>query len=172
MINTNSVQFFKERTGEEIPEKSEIIIAAWKLSNPENIGKIIRLAHNIGAKQALFIKGDETHRESKIKKTAGFSFDQMPWKFIAEDQFQELLEKEYKLTILETCDGANNIFFEQLPSKTILLAGSESHGIPLHIIQKNQCRTYIPMPGNCKSLNISNALSIATFEWYRQQISK
>lgn len=168
-MNTNSVQFFKTKHGESTPEGSQIIIASWNLSNPENIGKIIRLAHNIGAKEAVFIKTNEIHRKSKIKKTAGFSFEQMNWHFISETEFLEKISADYELVVLETCDNSSNIFNTKLPVKTILLAGSESHGIPENIIKLSKHKVYIPMPGGCKSLNISNALSVAAFEWYRQQ---
>lgn len=168
-MNTNSVKFFETKNAEDFPLNSEIIIAAWHLSNAENIGKIIRLAHNVGATEALFIRETENHRESKIKKTAGFSFDQMKWRFISENDFIKRINADYQLTILETCDGAENIYHDKLPPKTILLAGSESHGVPESIIKLANKKVYIPMPGGCKSLNISNALSVAAFEWYRQQ---
>lgn len=166
-IETNSVRFFTQTPVTCLPDQSELIIAAWRLSNAENIGKIIRLAHNLGASQAFFIQGSETHRVSKIKKTAGFSFNQQTWTFIDEAQFLHLLE-EHSLTVLETCTGSTNIFTTPLPKRTILLAGSESHGIPKHIIQKASTKVFIPMPGACKSMNVSNALAAATFEWLRQ----
>lgn len=168
-MNTNSVRFFNEHPVEKLSSESELILAAWKLSNAENIGKIIRLAHNVGASQALFIKGREEHRLSKIKKTAGFSFDQMSWTFLPEEEFISNYLNHFSLTILETCDEAINIFTSALPSKTILLAGSESYGIPGHIIKLSTSRVFIPVPGGSKSLNISNALSVAAFEWLRQQ---
>lgn len=168
-MNTNSVQFFKNTPIGNNTNDSELIVAAWRVSNPENIGKIIRLAHNVGASQALFIKGKEVHRESKIKKTAGFSFVQMPWSFISEETFLSKYLNDYSLTSLETCDGATNIFTSKLPRKSIILAGSEAHGIPTHILNLSSMKVFIPMLGGCKSMNISNALSVATFEWYRQQ---
>ncbi len=168
-MNTNSVQFFKTKPNEIAPEGSQITIACWNLSNPENIGKIIRLAHNIGAQETLFIKTNTVHRESKIKKTAGFSFEQMNWHFISETEFLEKISSDSELVVLETCDNSENIFNTKLPEKIILLAGSESHGVPENIINLSKQKVYIPMPGGCKSLNISNAISIAAFEWYRQQ---
>lgn len=168
-INTNSVEFFKSKQDEKTPKSCEIIIAAWQLSNPENIGKIIRMAHNVSAKEVFFVRGDEVYRESKIKKTAGFSFEQMNWSFISENDFLSKITPDFELVSLETCDGASNIYNTTLPNKIILLAGSESHGIPEDILKKSRAQVYIPMPGACKSLNISNALSIAAFEWYRQQ---
>ena len=168
-MNTNSVQFFKENPVE-VPNKSAgLILAAWEVSNSENIGKIIRLAHNVGAVQVLFVQGKEQHRLSKIKKTAGFSYDQQNWKFISEEQFINEVLTEYSLTVLETCDGASDLFATKIPGKTVLLAGSESKGIPPYMIEKSNLQVYIPMPGGCKSMNISNALSVAAFEWLRQQ---
>lgn len=171
-MNTNSVQFFNTIPAETVPDGCHLIIAAWNLSNPQNIGKIIRLAHNVGAEEALFIRSNEAHRMSKIKKTAGFSFEQMKWSFISEDEFYKRMGLDYELLILETCNNSSNIFKTQLPKKTILLAGSESHGIPENIIKLSNHCVYIPMPGGCKSLNISNALSVAAFEWYRQQTAR
>lgn len=168
-MNTNSVQFFKDRPSMKTSPDTQLIVAAWNLSNPENIGKIIRLAHNVNAEELLFIKTNEVHRSAKIKKTAGFSFDQMKWSFISEKDFFDRCKGAYDLVILETCDGSTDIYKTTLPQKTILLAGSESHGVPEEVIKLSHQQVYIPMPGNCKSLNISNAISVAAFEWYRQQ---
>ena len=116
-MNTNSVQFFNKIPEGKRNKNAELILAAWRLSNPENIGKIIRLAHNVGAQKVLFIKSEEMHRESKIKKTAGFSFEQMDWRFISEDEFISEYVANNKLIILETCDGAKDIFTQNLPQK-------------------------------------------------------
>jgi tRNA (cytidine/uridine-2'-O-)-methyltransferase len=167
-MNTNSVQFFHDNPVQLPRKEAQLILAAWKISNSENIGKLIRLAHNVGAIQVLFIRGDEQHRLSKIRKTAGFSFDQQAWSFIAEDEFTSDYLTRYKLTLLETCDGAVDLFKAELPAKTILLGGSESHGIPEHILSKSNHKIFIPMPGGCKSMNVSNAMSVAAFEWLRK----
>ena len=169
-MNTNSVRFFEEHPVKKPATGAELIVAAWKLANAENMGKIIRLGHNVGASKVLFIQGNEKHRLAKIKKTAGFSYEQMSWEFISEEEFLNTFLPDYSLTVLETCDGANNIFTTSLNNKTILLGGSESHGIPAHIIQKSTSRVFIPIPGGSKSLNISNALSVAAFEWLRQTL--
>jgi len=166
-MNTNAVEFFKNKPVDNTLPDTELIIAAWQLKNPDNMGKIIRMAHNVGAEHVLFIQGNEQQRESKIRRTAGFSYDQMPWQIISEEEFLAYLQT-YSLTVLETCDGAANIFKQKIPDKTILLAGSESHGLPEHVIDKSNCKVFIPMHGGCKSMNISNALSVAAFEWLRQ----
>ena len=168
-MNTNSVEFFKHQKNTASSESADIILAVWEIGNPENTGQIIRLAHNVGASKVLFVNEEVNFKESKIKKTAGFSFEQMDWAFIAENKFFDLLEGEYKFVVLETCEGSANIFQQTFPDKTILMAGSESHGIPPKIIEKSDLQVHIPMPGGCKSMNISHALSVASFEWLRQK---
>ena len=168
-MNTNSVKFFNKQEVKTVPENSKIILAAWEVKNPSNLGKIIRLGHNLNAEKILFVKDEPAYRESKIKKTAGFSFEQAPWKIISRKNFFAFVDTdESELVILETCQGAKNIYHEKLPQKIILLAGSESYGLPPEIIQKSKKRIFIPMPGSCKSMNIAQALSVAGFEWYRQ----
>ena len=169
-MNTNSVKFFNEQEVNPVPENSKIILAAWEVKNPSNLGKIIRLGHNLGAEKILFVKDEPTYRESKIKKTAGFSFEQAPWEILSKEAFYAFVDSgKSELVVLETCEGAKNIYHEKLPLKIILLAGSESHGLPAEIIKMTNRKVYIPMPGGCKSMNIAQALSVAGFEWYRQQ---
>ena len=169
-MNTNSVKFFNEQEVKTVPGNAKIILAAWEVKNPSNLGKIIRLGHNLNAEKILLINDEPTYRESKIKKTAGFSFEQANWKILSKEVFFAFVDSsENELLVLETCEGSKNIYQEKLPQKMILLAGSESHGLPPEIIQKCKKRIFIPMPGDCKSMNISQALSVAGFEWYRQQ---
>ena len=71
---------------------------------------------------------------------------------------------------METCDGAENIYSVDLPQRAIILAGGESHGLPDDVIENADRKVFIPMPGSCKSMNVSHALAVAGFEWYRQII--
>lgn len=170
-MNTNSVKFFNDREVKTVPESSKIILAAWEVKNPTNLGKIIRLGHNLGAERILFVSDEPAYRESKIKKTAGFSFEQANWEILSKESFYSIINLNgHELVVLETCEGAKNIYLKKLPQKMILLAGNESHGLPSEIINRSQKKIYIPMPGGCKSMNIAQALSVAGFEWYRQQI--
>ena len=100
-----------------IHSDTQLILAGWEITNPGNIGNIIRLAHNIGAEKVLFVNDKPEFSRLKVKKTAGFSFEQMTWEFISHHNFFAVLEKEFSLVILETCNGAKNIFNVDLPSK-------------------------------------------------------
>lgn len=169
-MNTNSVDFFNRQKVDQFPDNCEIILAVWEIRNPGNIGQIIRLAHNLNAKKVLFVNDEINFRNSKIKKTAGFSFDQMDWEFISQKKFLNLSMGDYQFAVVETCNGSTNVFTTELPDKIILLAGSESFGLPAEIINRSTCQVHIPMPGGCKSMNVSHAISVVAFEWYRKKI--
>lgn len=167
-MNTDSVTFFNTNKIDPLPGDTQLILAVWEIVNPGNMGQIIRLAHNVGAIKVVFINEKRNFRESKIKKTAGFSYDQMQWEFISKEEFLNLKQFGFHLIALETCSGAENIFEAILPPKAIILAGNESHGLPLEIIEMSKKKVFIPMSGGCKSVNVSHALAVASFEWYRQ----
>ena len=167
-MNTNSVEFFKNISPEVNPGESQLIIVAWKLKTPGNMGQIIRLAHNVGALKVIFVDNGIKKRTSEIKKTAGFSFDQMDWEIIDESNFDASLPPGFIRVSIETSDGAENIYTVKLPQKTVLIVGSESKGLPEEIVNASHQNAYIPMPGGCKSLNVSHAISVAAFEWLRQ----
>ncbi len=69
-MNTNSVTFFDIHKIKSVPDNSTLILAVWVIGNPENIGMIIRLAHNVGAHKVLFVNENPNFRDSKIKKSA------------------------------------------------------------------------------------------------------
>ena len=167
-MNTDAVTFFNSNKIGLHPESVGLILAVWEIVNPGNIGQVIRLAHNVGAQKVIFVNEKRNFRDAKIKKTAGFSFEQMDWSFYTKEEFFDLLQSEFQLVVLETCTGAENIYRKTLPPKAIILAGSESHGLPKEIVAMSNLQLFIPMPGGCKSMNVSHALSVASFEWYRQ----
>ncbi|VAW19497.1 hypothetical protein MNBD_BACTEROID01-2537 [hydrothermal vent metagenome] len=166
---TNSVQFFKGKNYNIKNDDCQVIFAAWKFKTPGNIGQLIRLAHNIGANKVLFIDSGHIKRVSEIRKMAGFSYNQMKWEFISEDEFLQRASSGFSLVAVETSLGSENIYTVDLPSKTIFLLGNETNGIPGDIIQKCSTSIHIPMPGGCKSLNVSHAAAVVAFEWFRQK---
>ena len=167
-METNSVRFFIDKEYPELPGKP--IIAAWQISNPENIGNLIRLADNVGANEVFILGQDFQFRMSSIKKTAGLSFEHVRLSFASNETFFDQLNPEYQLVAIETCEGSISIFTEKLPKNIVFLIGSEHNGLPDEILQKCRIKIYIPMTGKCKSMNVSHALAVALFEWERQML--
>ena len=167
-METNSIVFFNSQDYPKLMHKP--IIAAWQIINPENIGNMIRLADNIGAEE-VFILGKEFQlRMSSIKKTAGLSYNNIKLTFIAPEDFFIKIQSDYQLIAIETSEDSTNIYTEMLPEKIAFLLGNERSGLPEEILKKCTRKVHIPMTGNCKSMNVSHALSVSLFEWQRQML--
>ncbi len=67
-METNSVVFFNVGKYPELKDKP--IVAAWEIINPENIGNLIRLADNLGAKEVFILGNDFQLRMASIKKNS------------------------------------------------------------------------------------------------------
>jgi tRNA G18 (ribose-2'-O)-methylase SpoU len=167
-METNSITFFNHQI---YPELSCMpVIAAWQIINPENIGNMIRLADNVGAKDVFILGVDFQLRMSSVKKTAGLSFNNVRLTFISPDDFFDQLSPNVHLVAIETSEDSTNIFTTELPENIIILVGNERNGLPDEILQKCSLKVHIPMTGKCKSMNVSHALSVALFEWQRQML--
>ena len=61
--------------------------------------------------------------------------------------------------------------YRQAPFKanSVLVFGSETDGLPARILEKHPEQCYrIPMPGNVRSLNLANAVSVVLYEGLRK----
>ena len=167
-MGTNSVEFFNNQEYQELPFSP--VIAAWQIINPENIGNLIRLADNIGAKDVFILGEDFQIRMSSIKRTAVLSFANIRLKFIHPDDFFSQIDPEYRLVAIETSQESSNIFATKLPEKIVFMLGNERNGLPEEILSKCSFQVHIPMTGKCKSMNVSHALTVVMFEWQRQRL--
>ena len=167
MVDTHSKIFFSETEVREIPTGLRPIVITDNFSTPENIGHVIRLAANIGALKVIIL-GDNSLRTSKIRKTAGTSFDHIPVEFIATEELSAHIPEGYTLTALETASGAENLFTTNLPDKMALILGNEKYGISAELLNMSGKIIFIPMPGPIKSMNVSHAAAVCLFCWMGQ----
>jgi tRNA G18 (ribose-2'-O)-methylase SpoU len=134
------------------------------------MGSVLRLAGNIGAEKTIFISDvAQDFRLRRIKKTASTATENTSWEILDKDQLQAFIPADYQIVAIETSEHAQNIFDFQFPEKTAFVVGNERYGIRPEILKQAAHHVYIPIPGPVSSLNVTHALSIALFEWLRQQ---
>ncbi len=167
-METNSVAFFSSQETPSLPHKP--LVAAWKVKNPQNVGSLMRLIDNIGGDELILLDDENDKREASIKKTAGMSFAHVKLSFQSSEDFFNSIPVGYEVCVIETSEGATNLFQTKLPDKIVFLLGSEVHGLPPELITKANRAVFIPMTGKCKSMNIAQALAVSLFEWQRQQL--
>ena len=135
------------------------------------MGSIIRLGANIGTLKVIFISNKAREFKTyKINKTASGAAQKTDWLIV--DDFKaaiNILPKDYKLIAIETSGDSKNIFKSKMPKNIVLVIGNEIKGINSGILSQIETKLHIPIPGTISSLNVTHALSIALFEWFRQQ---
>jgi tRNA G18 (ribose-2'-O)-methylase SpoU len=167
---TNAVDFFKSKIENRVQPDAVLILAAFELRTPENIGAIIRLAGNLGAEQVFFISEENELNATKIARVAHSSIKNVRFSFLKKTEFFDVISTDFECIAVETAEKATNIFATPLPKKCVLLFGNERYGISQDILDRISKTVFIPLVGKTMSMNVSHAVSVAAFEWGRQHL--
>jgi 23S rRNA (guanosine2251-2'-O)-methyltransferase len=149
-----------------------VIIALDGVTDPHNIGAVIRVAEGLGALGLLLPK----HKSGKITpttiKVASGAVEHLP--IVEVVNLTKALQKckEIGFWVLGSdCESDTPVFFEHDYSNTpiVLVMGSEGTGMREGI--RNQCDFFghIPLKGHVQSLNIATATAIMAYEIIKQQ---
>ncbi len=158
---------FKQLSGKFYPP----VIVAEKIISPENMGAILRLAGNIGALNVWFVYDDlPGFRQDKINRRSSGASKKVSWDYIHYEDLFSRLPSGYHFVAVETTLDAKNLYLETLPEKTVFFVGNERFGLSDQLLSKMNQKIYIPLTGPISSLNVSHALSVVLFEWFRQMV--
>ncbi len=138
---------------------------------PQNTGNIARLCACTGAD--LYLVGSLGFRlNDKYLERAGMDYlDDIPINHVPE--FSDVLRERagwtpYFVSTKATVSYTNIVY----PDKTLLVFGSESHGLPAWLIDENRDTSIrIPMRPDSRSLNLSNSVAIVLYETIRQRLT-
>lgn len=144
-------------------------IALFEPEIPPNTGNIIRLCANAGVQLHLIHPLGFAMDEKQLKR-AGLDYHEFA-QIIEHQNYAQFLEWAGARKIF-ACSTKGEFFHYEVNYQPddILLFGPESRGLPVEIresLPKNQV-IRIPMVANSRSLNLSNAAAIITYEALRQ----
>ena len=131
----------------------DVVLALWKISDPGNVGTLLRTADAFGAGVALSPECADPTGPRALRASAGaiFRVPLCPW--------DEVPERKVAL-VAHGGDALSDVPLE--PPLTLLL-GSEREGLPAELV--TQCHeATIPTPGPAESLNVAAAGAIALYE--------
>ncbi len=137
---------------------SEGIVLA-QVTDPGNMGTLIRSAVAFGYKTVVIIEGCDPYSPKVVQATAGslahVQLFRLSWDELVKNK------KDLSLCALVAREGKQP---EELNlSKTLLVVGNEAHGLPDQWVTDCDTHLTLPMRGNVESLNAGVAGSIALF---------
>ncbi len=133
-------------------------LALWQLSDPGNVGTLIRSADAFGASVSLSAGSADPLSQKALRASAGaiFRVPLVPWD-----------ERPGRVVALAAGGEISLADTELRPPVTILL-GAERDGLPLAELETCDAVAAIPMPGEAESLNVAAAGAIALWEAFRR----
>ena len=138
---------------------------------PQNTGNIMRSCVAFNAKLHIIKPLGFDIENPKFNR---FNTNHITWAdYVLYENWEDFRSKNEGEYFFLTRYGKvppSDIDFKGVPDKEIyLIFGKESTGVPYDILKENIDRCFrIPMAGECRSLNLSNAAAIAMFECARQ----
>jgi len=150
------------------PGPSHLVVAAWELRDPGNLGTLVRTAEFLGA-LALVAVGDcvDFFDPKTVRATAGAIF-RLPLAKVSPEGFWRWTESEKVSVLAGVSDGGVTPESLDLCGPVTFLVGSEAHGLPLEAEQRAQGLVTIPRRGKVESLNAAIAAGICLYEITRQ----
>lgn len=144
-------------------------IALFEPEIPPNTGNIIRLCANTGVQLHLIHPLGFAMDEKQLKR-AGLDYHEFT-QVLEHKNYDAFLEWAGSRNIF-ACSTKGTLFYHEVTYQPddILLFGPETRGLPVEVresLPTNQV-IRIPMMANSRSLNLSNAVAIITYEALRQ----
>lgn len=137
----------------------DVVLALDRVKDPGNLGTIIRLSDWFGVQNILCSKNCvELYNPKVVQSTMG-SISRVNVQYVdLLPTFESLKEYEVCAAVM---DG-ENVFDATIAKKTILLMGSESHGVSDELLASVHQKITIPKAKKSKaeSLNVANACGI------------
>ena len=153
-------------------EKGEppLIVVCDELSDPHNLGAVIRTAECAGAHGVIIPKRRSAGLTAVVAKTSAGAVSYVP---VARVPNLTALLKELKdggLWIFGTAaDGDTSLYDADLKGPAAIVIGSEGDGMGRLVSQQCDFKVSIPMKGKLNSLNASAAAATLLYEAVRQR---
>ena len=129
------------------------------MNNPGNVGTLIRTSAAMNKKSVVLIEGVDPWNPKVIQASAGtiglVTIFQLTWPTLIKQKGAQ------KLCALVVSDGKKPQ--ETDFQNTLLVIGSEAHGIPQQWVDQCEQKLTLAMPGGVESLNAAVAGSIALY---------
>ena len=152
-------------------DEPPFIIMCDKITDPHNLGAIIRTANCVGAHGVIIPKRNSATLNSVVAKTSAGAVEYTPVVKVTNlASTIDLLKKRGVWVGAADMDGSD-MHKTNLTGPICLVIGSEGSGVSRLVKEESDFVVSIPMCGDINSLNASVAASVLMYEILRQRKS-
>ena len=147
-----------------------LIVVCDEISDPHNLGAIIRTAYCAGAHGVIIPKRRSAGLTSVVAKTSAGAVSYIPVARVANiPSLLKDLKKQGVWVFGTAADGTTDLYTADLKGPAAIVIGSEGSGMTRLVSENCDFLVSIPMKGRISSLNASAAAAILLYEAVRQR---
>jgi RNA methyltransferase, TrmH family len=145
--------------------KAVFVVALDEVTDPGNLGTILRTCDWFGVDAVLLGKGCVSlYNEKVVRSTSGSIFHLPIYENV--DLVKMLAEiKNSGFSIVSTVMDGESLAQTTISNKTVLVLGNEAHGVSDAVRQVSDRQVSIPRFGNAESLNVGVACAVFLSQW-------
>ncbi len=154
-------------------EKGEapLLVVCDELSDPHNLGAVIRTAECAGAHGVIIPKRRSAGLTAVVAKTSAGAVSYLPVARVSNlTALLKQLKQEGIWVFGTAADGSTGLYEADLKGPAAIVIGSEGDGMSRLVREQCDFLLSIPMRGQLNSLNASAAAAIVLYEAVRQRI--
>lgn len=150
--------------------EAPLIVICDELSDPHNLGAILRTAECAGAHGVIIPKRRSVGLTAVVAKASAGALEYMPVARVSNiPAAMEELKKRGVWICGTAADGDTELYKSNLKDATAIVIGNEGEGMSRLVSERCDFRVSIPMRGEISSLNASAAAAILLYEAVRQR---
>ena len=153
--------------------EAPFVVVCDEISDPHNLGAIIRSAECVGAHGVVIPKRRSAGLTAVVGKTSAGAAEHLPVARVANISaaLQEL--KDRGLWVYgAAAEGSSPMWETDLTGPLALVIGSEGEGLGRLVRERCDFHVSIPLRGKVGSLNASTAAAVLMYEVLRQKLAK
>ncbi len=152
--------------------ESPLVVIADGITDPYNLGALIRCAEGAGAHGIIIPKRRSTGLTPLVSKASAGAIEHMAIAKVSNISSTIRYLKENGLWIFAAEAGGKPYYETDFKGPCGLVFGSEGNGVSQIVIENSDALTSIPMYGKVNSFNVSTAASVILCEAARQNKCK
>lgn len=154
-------------------EEKTLIVILDQVTDPHNIGAILRSAAAFQAAAVIMPQTGAPEESGVLAKSASGALELIPLIRVKNlVRAMDDLKKQGFWCIGLDGYADHTIYQTHLPQKCALVMGSEGEGLRRLTAENCDDTVKLPMDERVESLNVSNACAVTLYEWNRQHFSK